>query len=372
MAEESRSLRSIHTEAEQNRNTLSTFPSSNSDVFQETLTKAINLYTQCLELADRLSLFSPNESLEDISTSDLQFLVLDYHLAELILRITTTRNATASRKNNLRRASQNYESYLKRLDTYDILSRSDRGLLESYQESPATFTTTTASSADAAARRDKKIARFKEEKALKQKLAHLRANPSVLANDETVARDLQLTEIGYATHQTFASLESIAQELQILALAPPSPPPEFNPELIQGGDSRERSRNGLGKVVESFSDRLDSAAGAPGLKNTGPLLDPKGKPLRPFTLLGGNKRQEFGEGVFRPSHNLPTMSIDDYLEEERRRGGMIEGGGEQSGIKPQVDEDDYELADRETMKAREWDEYVEANPKGSGNTINRG
>lgn len=372
MAEESRSLRSLHTEAEQNRHTLSTFPSSNSDVFQETLTKAINLYTQCLELADRLSLFSPNESLEDISTSDLQYLTLSYHLAELTLRITTTQHSTTARKQNLRRASQDYETYLKRLDTYDILSRADRALLETYQEAPQTFTTTPSAPSDASARRDKKIARFKAEKALKQKLAHLRANPSVLANEEALARDLQLTELGYFTHQTFAALEGIAQEMQILALAPPEPPPEFNPDVLRGGDSRERSREGVGKVVESFSDRLDSYGGTPGLRNTGPLLDGKGKPLRPFTLLGGNKRQEFAEGVFRPSHNLPTMSIDEYLEEERKRGGMIEGGGEQSGVKPQVDEDDYELADRETMKAREWDEYVEANPKGSGNTINRG
>jgi hypothetical protein len=66
------------------------------------------------------------------------------------------------------------------------------------------------------------------------------------------------------------------------------------------------------------------------------------------------------------------MSIDEYLEEERRRGGIIDGGGPQSQIRPQVDEDDMEAADRETMKAREWDEYVEANPKGSGNTLNRG
>ena len=103
----------------------------------------------------------------------------------------------------------------------------------------------------------------------------------------------------------------------------------------------------------------------------GPLLDSKGKPLRPFTLLGGG-RQEVKDGVFRPGHSLPTMSIDEYLEEERKRGGIIEGGGEKSGIKPEVDEDDYEISDAATMKAREWDEYVEANPKGSGNTINRG
>lgn len=66
------------------------------------------------------------------------------------------------------------------------------------------------------------------------------------------------------------------------------------------------------------------------------------------------------------------MSIDEYLEEEKRRGGIIEGGGEQSGIRPEPDEDNFEKADAETMKAREWDEFTEANPRGAGNTTNRG
>ena len=59
---------------------------------------------------------------------------------------------------------------------------------------------------------------------------------------------------------------------------------------------------------------------------------------------------------------------------ERRRGGIIEGGGEASWKAGEVepDEDDFERADRETMKAREWDEFTEANPKGAGNTMNRG
>lgn len=66
------------------------------------------------------------------------------------------------------------------------------------------------------------------------------------------------------------------------------------------------------------------------------------------------------------------MTIDEYLEEEKRRGGIIEGGGEQSGIPVEPDEDNYLKADLETMKAREWDEFQEDNPKGSGNTLNRG
>lgn len=66
------------------------------------------------------------------------------------------------------------------------------------------------------------------------------------------------------------------------------------------------------------------------------------------------------------------MTIDDYLAEEKRRGGIVEGGGEQSGIGPEPDEDNFDRADQETMKAREWDEFKEDNPRGSGNTLNRG
>lgn len=352
MAHEERSLREVHEEAEHERNLIEKSSDSNSSTFQENLLSAIALYEQCLEIASRISLFSPNESLEDISTADLQYLLLNYRIAELVLRINS-----GERKANLGRSQRNYESYLKRLDNYDMLSKEDGAFLEQYQDAPTTFSTT--STADAATRRDIKIKRFKEEKALKQKLEYMQRNPSVLQNDDSAARELHVTNIAFCTHQTFQALESIAQELHILSLAPPSPPPEA---LQRSPDTRENNH-----TSDSYSERLDNRLSA-GMR--GPILDSKGKPLRPFTLTG--KRQDFRNGVFRPDHNLPTMSIDEYLEEERRRGGIIDGGGPQSQITPQVNEDDYEAADRETMKAREWDEYVEANPKGSGNTLNRG
>lgn len=355
MAEEDRSLRSTYTDAEEKRSTLENSFNSNTSAFQETLLSAIQLYEQCLMIADRISLFSPNESLEDISTVDVQYLLLNYRLAELVLRVNG-----GERKSYLQRAQKSYERFLRQLDDYDILSKPDSALLEQYQDAPNTFST--ASTADPAARRETKIRRFKDEKALKQKLEYMKSNPAVIQNDDAAYRDLQLTEINFCTHQTLQSLESIAQELHILSMAPPSPPPDRN---SQGPpDTRERGKQGDG-----YSERLDGHMSA-GLRGPGPILSAEGKPLRPFTLT--SKRQEVANGVFRPDHSLPTMSIDEYLEEERRRGGIIEGGGPQSGMKPEVDEDDYALADAETMKAREWDEFVEANPKGSGNTINRG
>jgi immunoglobulin-binding protein 1 len=181
-------------------------------------------------------------------------------------------------------------------------------------------------------------------------------------NDDAASRQLYLLEIQFAIHQTFQSLEAIAQELQILSMAPPQP---LSTPSGTHNDDRQRDRS------DGYSERLDlpiSQISTTG--NAGPILDRSGKPLRPFTIL--DNRQRLRDGVFRPDHNLPTMTIDEYLEEEKRRGGIIEGGGPQSGIRPEPDEDDMEKADEETMKARAWDEFTENNPKGSGNTLNRG
>ena len=68
----------------------------------------------------------------------------------------------------LQLAQGTYERYALLLDTYRLLSKSDRKLLERYLEARDDFSLT--SGADAAARRDTKIARLRQEKELKLKL----------------------------------------------------------------------------------------------------------------------------------------------------------------------------------------------------------
>jgi len=170
---------------------------------------------------------------------------------------------------------------------------------------------------------------------------------------------LYLTEIESYANQTFQSLDLVTQENNVLSQA----------RLAASSSTQNQpdSRDSDLRDPNSYSERLDGPL--PQARRGGPLLSTSGKPLQPFTLT--NTRTQLRDGVFRPGHNLPTMSIDEYLEEEKRRGGIIDGGGNPAPA-PEIDEDNMALADAETMKAREWDEFKEANPKGSGNTLNRG
>lgn len=70
--DEPQSIRALFVTAERLRNDLNNFPDSNSPTFQENLINAIATYESCLKLSEQVSLFSPNESLDDVSSSDIQ------------------------------------------------------------------------------------------------------------------------------------------------------------------------------------------------------------------------------------------------------------------------------------------------------------
>lgn len=71
MAEQS--IRSLFESAEHQRKDIEASWDSNTATYQENLVAAISTYEDCLKLADRLSLFSPNETLEDLTSGDIQY-----------------------------------------------------------------------------------------------------------------------------------------------------------------------------------------------------------------------------------------------------------------------------------------------------------
>ncbi|OPB38250.1 hypothetical protein A0O28_0013540 [Trichoderma guizhouense] len=347
-SDEPQSLRAVFEAAEDKRQEVNEAPSATSPKYAEDLAAALKLYTQALEQISALSLFSANEGLEDVATSSLPYLLVDFYFAELVQR--TPHLGPKERLQVLSRARASYEKFLSAVDGYGLVTGPYGKLLERYRDDEEAFA---AVAGDMAAKREAKIANFKAEKALKEKLQILKRNPRYLDHgDEELVREVHVTSIQFAIHNTFQALDSLNREVPLLRSAP-------SPTAAPKSSSDDPT---------DTSFRLDQPLSQLRAGASGPLLSTKGKPLQPFTLVGS--RADLARGVFRPGHNLPTMSIDEYLEEEKRRGGILEGGTEPP--KQELDEDDMEAVDRATYKARQWDDFTDDNRKGSGNTLNMG
>lgn len=68
---EDQNIKSLFAQAERRKQEVEQAYDRNSTAFHDNLAAAIENYEECRVLADRQSLFSPNEILEDISTGDL-------------------------------------------------------------------------------------------------------------------------------------------------------------------------------------------------------------------------------------------------------------------------------------------------------------
>jgi hypothetical protein len=173
------SLKSLFDSAERQRLAIESSWSSNTQSYQQDVASTIKIYEDCCKLRDSLSLFSPNEILEDVNSGDLQYvslahwqtvtdllsryMVLECRIAELYLKL-----ASDDRKLVLHNARKGYESFLALLDQYEMLSQPNKKLYADYLDSPTAFSTI--STTDPNARRGAKIANFKLEKELKKQL----------------------------------------------------------------------------------------------------------------------------------------------------------------------------------------------------------
>ncbi|KYK59457.1 TOR signaling pathway regulator [Drechmeria coniospora] len=354
------SLGAAFEAAEEGRRELESSPDAMRPTFADELDVVLAAYVRVLDQVAVVGLFSANETLEDVATSSLPYLLIHFHIAELVQRTPSVATSAARHRILvLGRARVAYERFLALVDAYGLILDPYDKLLERYRDDIEAFRVVPPGR-DAAAQREAKIAGFRAEKALEAKLSHLRAEANARyadgGADEDIAREVHLASIRCAIHQAFHALDSLNRELPLLAQAP-------EPE----DSSRATAAKSRTDKDDDVSWRLDNPL-ARGPNRGGPLLSRQGQPLQPFTLVGS--RADRTKAVFRPGHNLPTMSIDEYLDEERRQGNFLEGGTE--AAKPPLDEDDMDAVDRATYKARSWDDFTDDNPRGSGNTLNMG
>lgn len=87
----------------------------------------------------------------------------------------------------------------------------------------------------------------------------------------------------------------------------------------------------------------------------------------PFTILPS--RENTQQKVFGLSHRLPTMTIDELLELERKRGRILSSSAMSNNVLNNFDCETYD--DVQVYKDRAFDEFKDENPRGIGNRFNR-
>lgn len=328
------------------------------DEFQGQVRECVRALVEISSLVQNAGLFSTNESAEELSTREIRYLGIGFHLAQVLERVRP--GSPAQRSMALVQSRGQYLGFLAMMDNYGLLTKDQVLQYDVAKEGvsdgpglavPPGMSRQLAASGDAAARRAAKIAQYQAEQRLKRavdELAEHEANGLVDNLDEEVVRKLYLDQLRLFVVRTFQLLELLDMEVLVLKRAPLEDPERAVPGPV--GSSTE------------FTDRVETV---PGKNNA--ILSPAGKILQPFTLVA-DKRQQVAQGIFGTGQVLPLMLVEEYLEYELANGKMMKPEEE----KPEEDEDDFAVADRKTYEAREWDEFKEANAKGSGNTMNRG
>ncbi|KAK1366448.1 PP2A regulatory subunit TAP46 [Heracleum sosnowskyi] len=371
---------------------------SQSSADKETVRKGCQALKQCEEMVGKLGLFSINESKEDISTTNLKYILVPYYLAEL-----TEKTVEGDRLQILKASLVKLKEFISFCEAMELVPEEE---LEASAGGPN-------SNVD---RRAKKIARFKRQRAAESKLLEIKESKErrmrstrasalstpveaeeedVLDYDGEEEREAWLITISLDICKAFDLMEMLKKEEEMLIA--------IKEKQLQDGDEgiSQAILDERAKTAEAW--HRGAAARAQYTKPAAPItcatfaqdvLEGRAQvsqahehkhqqPLifGPASLVGGrvtSERERMAAQVFQPGHRLPTMSIEeagltemnmmnDWQERTAKMMAEANSSWYNDGQKPKQGEEEDEDDDAAQDKARAWDDWKDENPRGAGN-----
>lgn len=308
---------------------------------QEKVRGGIRQLEQASEMVSQLDLFSRNEELEEIATIDLKYLMLPALLGALTMKQVNL----AKRLEQVQKSRVYFLDFLRRCKEYNIskfelpiTSESTSETTEESENGPSTSSQLPGPPdlVAMATQRNAKIERYKQKKDTEARLSEVKTAVDSGQADEEMVRDFYLLNVRRWIAISLEEIESIDQEMEILK-------------------------------------RMD------GLKQTSAETS-KTKfrpPMKPFILTkDAVQARVFGAGY--PS--LPTVTVDEWYEQHRKKGVLPDQGIPQSAADFDAEERDQEEKEKlvenddaaALQKARDWDNYKDTHRRGYGNRKNMG
>lgn len=400
-----------------------------SSAAQTPTEKAISVLTDLQTQIARSGLISKNDELDDVATSSLELLGVEYHLGRAYLMLptypavgsdgggqqssSTGPSPPLLRKRNVTRAMEYFHSFLKRLEQLggDLLQEAtmkEYHAMLDLEDMSDNYSSGGSSSSSKKLNpsqiRDMKIQRFQRKKSATQKRQQLQSQVQRRSrlgiadgeemeghDNESLSRTLFIETLRLYAEESLEEMQSSKSELEMLEMAI-----KMESARMAGGmDPRmNRMPNGILPGHPSSAGgggRADPRQPQQPLQMTQITQNPITGQLEFTKQMVSNgqlrpvqqsiKRQEIADGVFRPGWNQPTMSLDELAEREKadaiRRSEAQKVAEAEAMLKPrrydQLErdgmEDDEKLVEASAKLDREWDDWKEENPRGSGNKM---
>lgn len=323
-----------------------------------------------------MNLFSSNETLEDISTKSLPFLAVEHFLAMALIALPVPPGQMAERKKWVIKGIELWSSFIGKLEKLELLSKDEINEYHLLMEDAVVDHPM--ERAIPPPNRDAKIARFKAKQQTKKEIERLHALQERRQrcgipgeeemdgyDDEGLQRTLALQDLSLSKADALEQWAQSRQELPMIEM------------MVQ--------READSKAMQRYVDKGSSSE----KDDRPPPLS--GKPLQVTRITKDAtgqlqvKREEIRSKVFRPGWNQPTMSLEELgereyaaamereiLQKEAEAHRNEEPRRYEDLVRDEM-EDNIDLVDASAKLDRDWDDWKDENPRGSGNKMgNRG
>lgn len=311
-----------------------------SPELQQHIRDCLDRFRELMRVVQLSGGFSRNEEFADVRTHDIPFMSLEYYCAQLLRLMHDPSLEPGARLHRLEACRALLASFVDRARDYGLLHASDKA---AYARSRPL---------DHSANRTEKIERARRAKAARASFARLakRFAEAVDDPDEETHRELYRAELEGLVIKALDELDYVDQELSMLAHMAIS---RKAPEDRTPAEARQLA------AVEA--------------KRAEPIA-----PLRPIRLTPRDIAQlkVFGDP------NRPTISIEEWADMQLAKGaipsaasacaadpGAAATAAAVAEDAPVLDPQDESEAD--TVRKRQWDDWKDAHPAGSGNTMAR-
>jgi immunoglobulin-binding protein 1 len=284
-------------------------------------------------------------SQDDISTAYLKYLLVPFYMAELL---SSSRDPDLTQHlSSVGRAATLYNAFLHRCSSYDLMGRIAKTIYDREEDGAPM---------DPAMLRMSKVERFKRDRAIAKELEQVEQVGAAAAAaerdaeesgvDEEVARQLWQLQIEGACLRALEQRGMLVQEMQLLRHALD----QQSGSASAGGSQQRQQAAETRETKQRMVAKLQGIVGQ----------------------LESSERERLRQQVFRPSHILPTLTVEqqgmiELREAQERQRRQDEAAATRQAAREQRGSDD-DADDQEVARQRAWDDFKDDNPRGAGNS----